>query len=154
MSTYCNNCGASVQGAAFCAACGTSVTSGASGAAPQYSQPGGNYQNAMWAHLGGLLATVFCGILGWLPGLLIMNDAKVKGDAYTVDQAREAVNFHLQWLIINFALIIVSIITCGVGSFLYYGVGIFMLVVGIMASVATSKGAPYRYPLMFLRLVK
>ena len=93
-------------------------------------------------------------ILGWVPGLIIRGSATGQRDRYVFEQATEAVNFHLQWLLINFGLIIVTVITCGIGSILYLVTIVLVIVFGIMASTATSRGENYRYPMMFLRLVK
>ena len=109
----------------------------------------------MWAHLGGLLAFFFGGMLfGWVPPLIIRGGATARGDRYVYEQATEALNFHLQWLIINIALIIVTVITCGIGGILYLVSYVLPIIFGIMASVASSRGENYRYPMMFFRIVK
>lgn len=156
MSAYCNNCGASVTGAAFCASCGTSISNPTANT-QNFAAPAAGASNsaALWAHLGGLLAYSFLGgVLGWVPPLIIRNDARTKGDAFGESEALEALNFHLQWLILNIAIAIVGVVTCGVGWILYLGSGLFILITGIMASVAASKGQAYRYPMMWFRLVK
>ena len=157
MSAYCNNCGAAAMGASFCASCGSAIGQSAPNAGFQTSGPaaGNSISTAMWAHLGGLLAFFFGGmILGWVPPLIIRGGATARGDRYVYEQATEALNFHLQWLIINAALIVVAVITCGIGSILYVVTYVLVIIFGIMSSVATARGESYRYPMMFFRLVK
>ena len=160
MSAYCNNCGAAAQGASFCASCGSAIGQSAPNAGFQaqgaaYPSAGNSVSNGMWAHLGGLLAFFFGGmVLGWVPPLIIRGSASAQNDRYVYDQATEALNFQLQWLIINAGLIVVSIITCGIGSLLYIVSWALPIIFGIMASVASSRGENYRYPMMFMRLVK
>jgi len=132
-----------MQGGAFCASCG-SATSGASTS---------SNTTAMWCHLGPLLASfVSVGWLSWLPPLLIRQSNP--NDSYVNSQAVESLNFQLQWLIMNFALVILGFITCGVGFILLAAAGIFELVMMIMGSVAASKGEPFRYQLQFMTFVR
>ena len=158
MSAFCNNCGAAAGGASFCANCGSSIgMANNSFQAPNnsYQSGGSSTSAAMWAHLGGLLAFFFGGLLlGWIPGLIIRGSSSGQRDRYVFEQATEAVNFHLQWLIINVALIFVTVITCGIGGILYLVTVLLVLIFGIMASAAASRGENFRYPMMFLRLVK
>jgi hypothetical protein len=107
----------------------------------------------MWCHLGPLLASfVSVGWLSWLPPLLIRQSNP--NDSYVNSQAVESLNFQLQWLIMNFALVILGFITCGVGFILLAAAGIFELVMMIMGSVAASKGEPFRYQLQFMTFVR
>ena len=145
------------MGASFCASCGSAIGQAAPNAGFQNSYPaaGNSISAAMWAHLGGLLAFFFGGMLfGWVPPLIIRGGATTRGDRYVYEQATEALNFHLQWLIINIALIIVTVITCGIGGILYLVSYVLPIIFGIMASVASSRGENYRYPMMFFRIVK
>ncbi len=157
MAAYCSNCGASNTGASFCASCGSAQATNAP-SQPTYTNTNyssGNASAAMWAHLGGLLAFFFGGmILGWVPPLVIRGSETARRDPYVFGQATEALNFHLQWLIINFALIVVTVITCGIGAFLYFVTLLLVIIFGVMASVATSSGQTYRYPMMLFRIVK
>lgn len=156
MSAFCNNCGAAAGGASFCANCGSAIGMATNNfQAPNNSyQQGNSYQagnpstsTAMWAHLGGLLA-------GWLVPLIIRSTDAARRDRYVYEQSTEALNFQLHWMLINFGVLIVGAITCGIGWFLYLATGIIPFVLGIMASVAVSRGENYRYPLMMFRLIK
>jgi uncharacterized Tic20 family protein len=126
---------------------------------------------AMWCQLGalltvvlgGLLATFFVGgiiaCLGWLVPLLIKNS--FRGNAFVRSHANEAINFQLFWLIIEVPLIIVAAIltfvTFGIAGVLFgtvlVALGIFQLVVMIIATVKASSGQYYRFPLVGFRLV-
>jgi uncharacterized Tic20 family protein len=105
----------------------------------------------MWAHLGGVLVGL---AFGWIPALIIRGSATAQRDPYVREQATEALNFQLLWLIINVAVSILGVLTCGIGFFLYIGSLLLPFIFGIMASVATSSGQNYRYPMMMFRLVK
>ncbi len=149
MSAFCANCGAAAGGASFCANCGSSIGSANNFQAPNNSYQAGNpsTSTAMWAHLGGLLA-------GFLVPLIIRSTDSARRDRYVFEQSTEALNFQLHWMLINFGVLILGVITCGIGWFLYLATGIIPLVLGIMASVAVSRGENYRYPLMMFRLIK
>jgi len=157
MSAFCNNCGAAAGGASFCASCGSSI-----GATTNtFQTPTSSYQSgsssnstAMWAHLGGLLT-------GFIVPLIIRSTETARRDRYVRDQSTEALNFQLQWLILTVGLSIVVFIlaipTLGLALLLFVPLGfvpILVLIFGIMASVASSRGEDYRYPMMFIRLVK
>jgi uncharacterized Tic20 family protein len=159
MADYCSNCGASSSGASFCPSCGASTGGFSSQQSNSNTNMGyapiGNTSTAMWAHLGGLLAYFFGGtVFGWIPPLIIRTSVAARQDRYVYEQATEALNFHLQWLIIDAGLLVITFITCGIGGFLYLPAVILVVVFGIMATVATSSGQNYRYPMMMFRLVK
>lgn len=94
------------------------------------------------------LLGAFLGILGPLVIWLMKKDEF----AYVDDQGKEALNFHITLLIAYgvsvAAYIVISLITCGFGAFLFVPalVGIAQVVLGIMASMEASKGQYYRYP--------
>ena len=158
MSAFCNNCGAAAGGASFCPNCGSSIGMASSNfQAPNNSYQGGNpsTSTAMWAHLGNLFAFVFSAMmLGWIPSLIIRGSATAQRDRYVFEQATEALNFQLQWLLVNVGLIVVTVITCGIGGILYFATWLLVVIFGIMASAATSRGENFRYPMMFFRLIK
>ena len=73
------------------------------------------------------------------------------------DQAKEALNFAITLSIIGFALLMVTILSLGIGALLtiplllFVGLGALVLV--IIAAVKSNEGVAYRYPLT-IRLVK
>ena len=93
-------------------------------------------------------------MIGWVPPLIIRGSATAQRDPYVREQATEALNFQLQWLIIDAALLILTVITCGIGGFLYLPAVLIVLIFGIMGSVATSSGQNFRYAMLFIKLVK
>jgi uncharacterized Tic20 family protein len=97
---------------------------------------------ALAAHVGTLVAAWFA--MGFLAPLIIM---LVKGNdsAFVRRHAVESLNFQISlliYLVISFILIFVLI-----GFVLMAAVGLFGLVVIIMATVKAANGEDYRYPL-------
>ncbi len=163
MANFCSNCGTKHNGASFCPNCGSSQASSTAGQPSVNNATSGGYasggsnsnQLAMWAHLGGLLAYFFGGtLIGWVPPLIIRGSATAQRDPYVREQATEALNFQLQWLIIDAALAVLTVITCGIGGLLYIPAVILVLIFGIMASIATASGQSYRYQMLFIKFVK
>ncbi|MEJ8849391.1 DUF4870 domain-containing protein [Variovorax rhizosphaerae] len=100
---------------------------------------------AILAHIGGLLTS-------WLAPLVIYLIHKPDpNDAFTTDNAREALNFQITVIIAYFACFILSFVFIGI--FLFWIVMMANLVLCILAAVKASDGTSYRYPLT-LRLVK
>ena len=73
------------------------------------------------------------------------------------DQGKEALNFNITVGIVFLALLILSIVTFGIGLIvavpLWIIIGIAWLVFTIIAAVKANNGERYRYPLT-LRLIK
>jgi uncharacterized Tic20 family protein len=73
------------------------------------------------------------------------------------DQAKEALNFNISVGIIFLALLLMSIMTLGIGLIIaipaWIIVGIGWLVFTIIAAIKANEGVAYRYPFA-LRLVK
>lgn len=169
---FCAQCGNSFNEAdLYCNKCGKGINDLA--APPSnYSNPSGNSNLAMWAHLAPLIIlglTVvlsFTGIgavfalFAWLPALLIMNNQNA--DDFTRQHAKESLNFQLFWLVAGIVLVIGSLIfavfTLGIGLIIvipvFIGIGIFQLVVMIQAISAATSGRSYSYPGVFLKFVK
>ena len=92
---------------------------------------------AMLCHL-----SVFVGgFIGPLVVWLIKKDESALVD----DQGKEALNFQLSVLLYTFICIPLAFVIIGI--FLAMALGIFNLVVTIMATVKASQGEYYRYPL-------
>jgi uncharacterized Tic20 family protein len=117
-------------------------------------------QWAMFAHLsalvGGLLTSAVGGwgvFIGPLAIWLIKKDTM----KFVDDQGKEALNFNITVAIACFALVLLSIVTIGIGLIIaipaWIVIGIGWLVLTIIAAVKSSNGEFYRYP-MTLRLVK
>jgi len=99
----------------------------------------------MLAHLLG----IFTGFLGPLIIWLVK-----KEDSKFVDAAgKEALNFQISMLFIYIGLGVFSCITLGFGAILFIPIWIASLVFMIIATVNTTKGELYKYPIC-IRLIK
>jgi len=111
---------------------------------PVLPPPTGN--DKLWSilcHLSGCL-----GVPLLLPLIiyLVMRDES----PFVRDHAREALNFHLSILL--YSLLCVPLTFVLIGFPLLFALGIFSLIVAILAAIKTSDGVAYRYPLC-IRLV-
>ena len=109
-------------------------------------------QWAMFAHLSAL-----AGGWGTFIGPLVIWLVKKDTMPFVNDQGKEALNFNITVAIICLALVLLSIVTLGIGLIIaipaWVIVGIAWLVLTILAAVKANEGVAYRYPLT-LRLIK
>lgn len=118
-------------------------------------------QWAMFAHLsallGGLLTAGWAFSIGCFIGPLVIWMMKKETMPFVDDQGKEALNFNITLGIVFLALLILSIVTLGIGLLLTVPLmiifGIAWLVLTIIASIKANNGETYRYPFA-LRLVK
>lgn len=118
-------------------------------------------QWAMFAHLsalvGGILTSGWAGSLGCFIGPLIIWMVKKDSMPFVDDQGKEALNFNITVGLIFLALLLLSIMTLGIGLIIaipgWIIVGIAWLVFTIIAGIKANEGVAYRYPLT-LRLIK
>ena len=118
-------------------------------------------QWAMFAHLsalvGGILTSGWAGSIGCFIGPLVIWLVKKDAMPCVDDQGKEALNFNITVGIVFLALLILSIVTFGIGLViavpLWIIIGIAWLVFTIIAAVKANNGERYRYPLT-LRLIK
>jgi uncharacterized Tic20 family protein len=117
-------------------------------------------QWAMFAHLsalaGGLLTSAIGG-WGFFIGPLVIWLMKKDTMPFVADQAKEALNFNITVSGIFVILLILSLLTLGIGFLvtapIMLIIGIAALVFIIIAAIKANQGIAYRYPLT-LRLVK
>ena len=117
-------------------------------------------QWAMFAHLsalaGGLLTSAIGG-WGFFIGPLVIWLMKKDTMPFVADQAKEALNFNITVSAIFLVLLILTIVTLGIGALLTVPimlvVGIGALVLIVMASMKANEGVAYRYPFA-IRLIK
>lgn len=117
-------------------------------------------QMAMFAHLsalvGGLLTSAVGG-WGVFIGPLVIWLMKKDTMPFVDDQGKEALNFNITVAIACVGLVLLSILTLGIGLILaiplWIIIAIAWLVLTVIAAVKTNNGEYYRYP-MTLRLVK
>jgi len=117
-------------------------------------------QWALFAHLSALLGGLVTGHwlgVGCFIGPLIIWLAKKDNLPFVDDQAKEALNFNITVAIVGVVLLLLSIVTFGIGLIVTVPVGVivgvFWLVCLIVAAIKSNEGERYRYPLS-LRLVK
>lgn len=118
-------------------------------------------QWAMFAHLsalaGGILTSGWAGSIGCFIGPLIIWMVKKDTMPFVDDQAKEALNFAITISIACVALVMLTILSLGIGALLtiplMMAVGIAALVMIIIAAMKAHEGVVYRYPIA-LRLVK
>jgi uncharacterized Tic20 family protein len=118
-------------------------------------------QWAMFAHLsallGGILTGGWAGSIGFFIGPLVIWLMKKDTMPFVSDQAKEALNFAITVSLACFVLLMLTIMSLGIGAFLTFPlmmiIGIAALVFIIIAAVQANQGVAYRYPVS-LRLVK
>jgi len=132
--------------------------------APVGAEPGAvsaeERQWAMFAHLsapaGGLLTSAVGG-WGFFIGPLVIWLMKKDTMPFVDDQAKEALNFNITVSAIFLALLLLSVLTLGIGFLVTLPimaiVGIGALVLVVMAAMKANNGERYRYPLT-IRLIK
>jgi uncharacterized Tic20 family protein len=115
----------------------------------------------MFAHLsalvGGLLTSGWAGSFGFFIGPLVIWLMKKDTMPFVDDQGKEALNFAITVSLICVALLIMTVMTLGIGLLLTIPllmlIGIGSLVFVIIAAIKANEGVKYRYPVS-LRLVK
>lgn len=114
-------------------------------------------QWALFAHLSALLGALITGGIGLFVGPLVIWLIKKETMPFVDDQGKEALNFNITMAIVGVALIVLTVITLGIGMLLTIPVGlaatVAWLVFTIIAAIKASEGVSYRYPLT-LRLIK
>ena len=98
---------------------------------------------ALLSHLLGILTGFLGPLIIWL---IKKDDFK-----FVDDQGKEALNFQIS--VAMYALICIPLFFIFIGIFLFVALGIFNLVMIVIASIESNKGNAYRYPLC-IRLVK
>ncbi len=112
-------------------------------------------QWALFGHLSSLTGLVipFGNVLGPLIIWLIKKDTL----PFVEDQAKEALNFNITLALLGVVLVVLTLVTFGIGSILTIPIGVIVgiawLVMTILAAMKCNEGTAYRYPFT-LRLVK
>jgi uncharacterized Tic20 family protein len=118
-------------------------------------------QWAMFAHLsvvlGGLITSGWAGNLGYFIGPLVIWLVKKDTMPFVADQAREALNFAITVSLACLALLILTVLTLGIGLLvtgpLLIAIAVVSLVLVVIAAIKANEGIAYRYPFA-LRLIK
>lgn len=98
---------------------------------------------AMFCHLSGLAGFIFP--FGNIIAPLIIWLVKKEEYEFVNDQGKEALNFQISMTIYIIASIILIILVIGIP--LLIALGIFSLIVVIIAAIKSNEGEKYRYPL-------
>jgi uncharacterized Tic20 family protein len=113
-------------------------------------------QWALFGHLSALTG-LFTGGVGNIVGPLVIWLVKKDTMPFASDQAKEALNFNITLLIVGLILLLITMVTFGIGVIVTAPLGLLLfiawLVLTIMAAVKANDGVAYRYPFT-LRLVK
>lgn len=119
--------------------------------------PAEERQWAMFAHLSALAGGVLTGGWGCFIGPLIIWLVKKDTMAFVDDQGKEALNFNITCGIVFLALLLLAIMTLGIGLIIaipgWIIIGVAWIVLTIIAGIKANEGVAYRYPLS-LRLIK
>ena len=138
------------------------TTPNPSPAAPAAGAPSADERQwALFAHLsillGGLITTGWAFSTGSFIGPLVIWLIKKDTMPFVADQAKEALNFAITLSIVCFALLVLTILSLGIGALITIPVlmfiGIAALVLVILAAIKANEGVAYRYPFA-IRLVK
>ena len=129
---------------------------------PPAGVPGSDERTwALFAHLsvliGGLITYGWAASFGSFIGPLVIWLVKKDTMPFVADQAKEALNFGITLTILCVALLMLTILSLGIGAILtiplFLLLGVAALVFVIIAAIKANEGVAYRYPLT-LRLVK
>ena len=116
---------------------------------------------AMFTHLSAIAGAIVTGgwgfSIGCFIGPLIIWLLKKDTMPFVADQGKEALNFNITLAIVFFVLLLLTIVTLGVGGLiafpLYVIAAIAWLVFTIIAAIKSNEGVAYRYPFA-IRLIK
>lgn len=113
-------------------------------------------QWGLFGHLSALTG-LFTGGIGNIVGPLVIWLIKKDTMPFAADQAREALNFNITLLIVGVVLLLITLVTFGLGVVLTFPlsilIGIAWLVLTIIGGMKANEGVAYRYPFA-LRLIK
>ncbi len=98
----------------------------------------------MFCHLAAL-AGIFIPVAGNILGPLIIWLIKRDEFPFVNDQGKESLNFQISFLIYSAVAGVLTLLL--IGFVLLATIGIFCLIMIILASVKANEGVPYRYPL-------
>lgn len=114
-------------------------------------------QWAMFAHLSALLGAALTAGWGCFVGPLVIWLVKKDTMPLVDDQAKEALNFNITVVGAGLALVLLTVVTFGIGLVIAIPVGLVLgvawLVLTIVAGIKANEGVVYRYPFT-LRLIK
>ena len=107
---------------------------------------------ASFMHLSGccgLVITPFFSILAPLIFWLVVRERH----PFLDDQGKEALNFQISIAIYGLIILVIGIVTVGIGLLLFIPLVLFWIICQIIAAIRANSGERYRYP-HTIRLVK
>ena len=117
-------------------------------------------QWAMFAHLSALaggLVSSWAGGVGIFIGPLVIWLLRREEMPFVDDQGKEALNFNITFAAIALGLVLLGVLTLGIGFILTLPLlavaGIVWLVLTIVAGIRANEGKAYRYPFA-IRIIK
>ena len=153
-ANYCEECGAPLRRADVDGMTQASLTVDLRPTRdPRWPAATPNKDSRYWA-IGAHLSALVGGFLGGLPaflGPLVVWLVRKDGDAYAAAHGRAALNFILSVLVYAAGLVLISLLTFGLGLVLTVPAGIALgigwLVLTIIGAVRASNDEIFRYPL-------
>jgi len=104
----------------------------------------------MGAHLSAIAGGFFGGVPAFLGPLIVWLLRKDR-DGFAAGHGRAALNFNLSMLVYAGALVVLTLITFGVGALVAApvgaGLGIVWLAFSIVGAVRAANNEPFRYPI-------
>jgi uncharacterized Tic20 family protein len=97
---------------------------------------------AMLAHLSAFLGLVVP--LGFIIAPLVIWLVKREQSAFVADQAKEALNFNITMGIAGIVCLLLTLLLIGV--LLLIALGVYWVVLAIVAAIKANEGNAYRYP--------
>lgn len=166
----CSRCGERArEGDAFCAHCGTPLYGERSGralGAPPVAAgveldpvggvgtwtPVSERESRHWA-IGAHVSALLGGFLGGLPafvGPLVILLLRGRDDAFAAAHARAALNFQISVLLYSGSLVVMTVLTFGLGAFFTFPalglLGLLWLVFTVVGALRAANDRLYRYP--------
>ena len=103
------------------------------------------------AHASGLIGIFAGGLIGFIGPLVIYLTCH-ETSSFVGNQAKEALNFQISLFFLAIAVVIITVLSCGILWPVLFLPLILQIVIGIIATTKVWSGESYRYP-MTLRLV-
>ncbi len=101
-------------------------------------------QWGMFAHLSSLLGFLACGLSFIAP--LIIWLMKKDTSAYVDHHGKESLNFQITMVIATVVVLVIGLLTCGIGLFIAPVVTLVDIIFTIIAGIKANEGVLYRYP--------
>ncbi|MEM7515442.1 MAG: DUF4870 domain-containing protein [Planctomycetota bacterium] len=102
---------------------------------------------AMLAHICGIFASFIVPLV-----IYLVKKDEEESASFVITEAKEALNFQITLMLASVGLMLLTLVTCGIGALLGIPLMIWAVVMPILAAIQVKDGRPYVYPLT-VRLV-